>query len=126
MGNWYIVLEVLNKSCRHQTPKDFTKYSCFLVLNIFAQRAPLEGLTGYFLIYCVSEESQLTSLSYIICLYSGKVSAYYMCNQDLFLYDFHLILKCQLTLLQMDKMREGTLVIMLNIFSAFSSLKIRI
>lgn len=39
MGNWYIVREVLNKSCRLQTPKDFTKCTCYLLLNIFAQSA---------------------------------------------------------------------------------------
>lgn len=76
---------------------------------------PLEGLINYFLIYCVSEETQLIFVCYFNYSYSGKMSTYLMCNQDLFLYGFHLILKYQF-ILQVDKMRERTLVIMLNIF----------
>lgn len=76
---------------------------------------PLEGLINYFLIYCGSEESENLCLILSICIV-GKCLPTYMCNQDLFLYGLHLIHKYQLIVLQVDEMRERTLVIMLNIF----------
>lgn len=77
---------------------------------------PFECFVSYFPISCVNNESQLTSVSYLSIYVLGKCLPISICNQDMFLVGIHLIHKYQLIVLQVDKMRERRLVIILNLF----------